>query len=218
MTRARRRNDRPRHRLATVGLIVEGETEFAALPLLHKEGLVAGCPPLKPTNLGGVGSHLDPVGIARMVTPKVIAHIAAGRTKVIVCIDREQRADCSGEFAQRIVVMLRAELAKKGYQSLDLHVVIADRTFESWLLADARGLYKKGRFKTAPKFQCFEGNLGSRDRKGVVELSQLLGRDYGKTTDGPSLFRHLDFAAARLYGPRQHGSKSLDKLLRVLGV
>lgn len=208
----------PRREKPTVGLVVEGETEFDALPLLHREHLVAGCPPLRAVNLRGVGSHLDPIGVAKMVAPKVIAHVAAGRTRVIVCIDREQRDLCAGAFAQAVGRELAAELRRLRCSSSDVHVVIADRTFEAWLLADARGLNARGHLKSAPRFHCFEGQMGKQGKKGVVELTQLLGRPYDKTSDGKSLFREVDFATARKYGPGHHGSRSLDKLLRTLGV
>lgn len=207
------RRSAPRVVQPTVGLIVEGETEFKALPLLHKKNLVPGCPPLHPTNLNGIGSHMNIQAIAKMVTPKVKAHIAAGRTRVILCIDREQRAECTGEFA---TALHSAIVARAG--SVDVHVVIADRTFEAWILADARGLYESRKFKVAPNFVCFEGRMGERDRKGCIELDRLLGREYSKTVDGPRLFEAMDFDRARTFGPGQHGSRSLDKLLRTLGV
>ena len=40
------------HPTNTVGLVVEGDTEFYALPKLAK--LIAGCPPLRAANLGGL--------------------------------------------------------------------------------------------------------------------------------------------------------------------
>ncbi len=187
--------------LATVGLVVEGDTEFAALPLLHRRRLIAGCPPLKATNLGGVGSHKTPAAIANQVAPHVIAHQVAGRPRVVVCVDREQRHDCSPSFARAI----HGELVKV-YVAKDrpvtalatVSVVVADRAFEAWLLAGSG--------------QTFDGQLGRKQRKGVVELEALLRRPYRKTVDGPQLFSKLDLQVAR------RGSKSLDKLLRELGV
>ncbi len=67
-----------------------------------------------------------------------------------------------------------------------------------------------------PKFHSFEGKLGKQQRKGEVELSELLGREYSKTGDGPKLFEKLDFTAARDHD--NHGSVSLDSFLRLLGV
>ncbi|MRG93511.1 DUF4276 family protein [Polyangium spumosum] len=212
---SRARADGPKA-LSTIGLIVEGETEFHALAELPR--LIPGCPPLKPTNLHGVGSHMTPTAIAKMVAPKVIGHIVAGRTRVVICIDRESRQDCTGQFAQTVHHELSKELCAKGYAHHEAYVVIADRTFEAWLLADARGLHQRRVFKTAPKFHSFEGNMGEQGRRGVLELTRLLGREYDKIRDGKDLFTKLNFPDARKCKPGQHGSRSLDKLLRTLGV
>jgi hypothetical protein len=206
-----------RSRPATIGLIVEGETEFYALPLLYRKELIPGCPPLKLINLGGVGSHLNATGVAKLIAPKVKQHLAAGLQHVVICLDREQRDDCPGGFAGGISRELLAALGTTG-RGMRIHVVIADRTFEAWLLADAAGLHQRGLLKTAPKFRTFEGALGEQGRKGTIELTRLLGREYRKTLDGPKLFEQLDFTIARAAGRGQRGSRSLDKLLRTLGV
>lgn len=202
----------------TVGLVVEGDAEFAAFPLLHKNKLIAGCPPLKASNLNGVGSDRKPEGIAKLIAPKVIAHQTAGRTKVVVCIDREQRSICAPGFATAVLDALKMELQRRGKPSDDVHVVIADRTFEAWLLADAKGLHQRKVFKQAPKFNSFEGQMGERQLKGVVELTNLLDRAYSKTKDGPDIFTKLDFPTARTHSKGAAGSKSLDKFLRTLGI
>ena len=173
---------------------------------------------MKAVNLHGVGSDRAPIGIALMLVPKVIEHQVAGRTKVIICIDREQRSACAGELAQAIAAALSKQLVQKGRSSSDVHVVVADRTFEAWLLADADGLHCRSVFKTAPTFHCFEGRMGEESKKGVVELSRLLERPYSKTSDGPQLFAKLDWDAARSHGSGKRGSRSLDKLLRTLGI
>lgn len=200
----------------TVGLIVEGETEYKALPQLHT--LVPGCPPLKPINLRGIGSDRTPVGIARKVAPQVDVHIQAGRTKVLVCIDREQRPDCPGQLARAVMQALLTELKQRGYANPDVYVVVADRAFEAWLLADARGLHARRVFKMAPSFHCFEGAMGASDKKGVVEIGKLLGRSYDKVRDGPTIFAKIEFTEARKWEGGGHGSKSLDKFLDTLGV
>lgn len=212
-----RRRRRP-NVLPTVGLIVEGDAEFAALPLLQRKALLPGCPPLRPINLGGVGSTIEPIGIARMVKPKVVQHQTAGRSPIVVCIDREQR-DMSAirlgtEVHRALCTLLRKE--KRAYH--DVFVVIADRTFEAWILADARGLHQKRAFVRAPSFETFEGSMGKEQKKGLVELTELLGRPYGKRTDGPRLFEKLRFVEARKHGAGEHGSRSLDSFLTTLGV
>lgn len=206
-----------RSRPATIGLIVEGETEYHALPLLHRKNLIPGCPPLKPINLGGVGATLNTMGIAKLIAPKVKQHLAAGLQHVVVCLDREQRDDCPGSLAGGVHRELLAVLGASEKKT-NISVVVADRAFEAWILADASGLHQRGLLKAAPKFRTFEGVLGEQGRKGTIELTRLLGREYRKTIDGPKLFEQMDFTAARTGGRGQRGSRSLDKLLRTLGV
>ena len=213
MSKARTR--RPEVR-PTVGLIVEGDTEFLALPLLHRKALVPGCPPLRAINLGGVGSHMQPIGIAKMIVPKIIQHLAAGRNLVVVCLDREQRVMPAARLAEEVLQNARALL--KPQQRSSVSVVVADRTFEAWILADARGLHRKRLFQRAPGFHAFEGQMGRENKKGLVELAELLGRPYVKTTDGPRLFEQLGFSNARKHGPNAHGSESLDNFLRALAI
>ena len=196
----------------TAGLVVEGDTEFKALPYLHTKKLIPRCPPLRAKNLGGVGSHLLPVGIAARLLGPVIAHQVSGHDPIVACIDREQREMSAVDLARNVATELGRLLEEKNRSSDGVFVAVADRTFEAWLLADAHGLHKRGHLKRAPGFKSFEGSLGREGKKGVVELSILLERPYGKTTDGPALFQVLDFPAARA------GSASLHAFLSTLGV
>lgn len=202
--------------LPTVGLVVEGDTEFAAFPLLHTKRLIPHCPPLRAINLGGVGSDLTPEAIARMIKPKVIQHRAAGRKRVVICIDREQRAETAVALGTQVLQALQALLLKDGHAATDITVTVADRVFEAWILADARGLHARGMFKKAPSFHSFEGAMGKQQRKGLVELADLLGRPYSKTKDGPQLFAKLDFVTARKHAPGDYGSRSLHAFLACL--
>jgi len=204
--------------LPTIGLIVEGDSEFAALPLLHKEGLIPNCPPMKTINLHGVGSDRHPIGIAKMVTPKIIQLALAGCKNVVVCFDREQRPTCAPQLAREVNLAILNEFRSRGNVVPRFQVVVADRAFEAWLLAGAESLHAAGIFNRVPGSQCFEGELGIQGRKGTEEISSLLGRTYDKTRDGPSLFRLLNFVEARSHGSGKRGSRSFDKFLRSLGV
>ena len=208
----------PRKSAHTIGLVVEGPTEYSALPLLHKRGLVRGCPPLKPSSLNGVGEDRTAEAIAKLVLPKVVAHQIAGRSPVIVCFDRERRSTPAADLSTSIAAELTRLLTLRGRSSATVVVVVADRAFEAWLLADAAGLARRRVFRGEPPFFCFEGERGERDRMGVVELSNLIGREYRKTRDGPKVFAAVDFAQARQHGRGRRGSASLDAFLNALGI
>jgi hypothetical protein len=104
----------------------------------------------------------------------------------------------------------------KQYRSLATNSLAL--AFEAWILADAAGLHQRRTFVVAPSFHSFEGSLGLNATKGKDDISRLLGRSYSETSDGPKLFEKVDFAAARKFGSGTGGSRSLDKLLRTLGV
>lgn len=159
-----------------------------------------------------------PQGIAERVAPKVIEHQAAGRERVIFCLDREKRQQTAPCFAAQVTQALTRELKERGRTASDVHVIVVDRAFEAWLLADAHGLHARGKFKTAPTFHRFEEQLGVRGHLGTIELGRLLGRFYDKRKDGPALFAALDFSTARDMSPGRRGSRSLDKFLRTLGI
>lgn len=148
----------------------------------------------------------------------MIQHQVKQHTPILVCIDREQREASAATFANAVLLELTKLLNKSGRQAHEVGIAIADRAFEAWLLADARGLRRRKSFVRAPSFHSFEGAMGKQQRKGVVELSELLGHEYGKTSDGPKLFEKLDFHAARSHGKGAHGSASLDGFLKLLGV
>jgi len=210
--------NRPPQRARTAGLVVEGETEFIAFPRLHREARALRFPPIKAVNLGGIGATLTPAAVAARVAPKVLAHHQRALAPIVVCFDRESREEPAGEFAADVHAATTAWIEKRTDAPVEFSVVVADRAFEAWILADAHGLHGRGRLMRAPKFRSFEGAMGQRSRKGVVELSRLLGRDYRKTVDGPDLFVAVDFVTAR--APTKHGggSASLDRLLTSLGL
>ena len=202
---------------ATVGMIVEGDAEFATFPRMHKEVAASLWPPIKAINLGGVGSDLEPQGIAARIVPKIIQLHVGKVERVVVCFDREQRDQCVVAFANAVTAAIHAKLREKGRPDLHFAVVIADRCFEAWLLAGAASLTANGSFKSLPSTVCFEGSMGERKRKGVLELNKALGRDYRMTTDGPKLFLEMDHVASADHGPGKRGSRSLRKLHKELG-
>ncbi|MDD5306897.1 MAG: DUF4276 family protein [Deltaproteobacteria bacterium] len=185
---------------------------------MHTKSLFPGCPPLKPRNLGGIGSHLSPQAIAKRSVRTIIGLKSAGCSKVVFCLDREQRSECVGGFATSVLAALHNELAALNQPTDGIHVVVADRAFEAWILADAHGLYNRGVLPIKPNFTRFEGQIGERQEKGTREISKLLQRDYSKTRDGPQLFEQINFKEARKFKPPHHGSRSLDKFLRTLGI
>ncbi len=206
----------PSARRDVVGLVVEGRAEYSALPKLAD--LLAGCPSLRPKNMNGCGTTMDATGIARRALSHVREHLDAGVRRVVVCVDREERKLLARNFARQIAGELKRLLVASGYSIEQVSVVVADRAFEAWILADADGLWRRKHFRRKPRQHCYEGHLGPDNDKGKVEISHLLAAEYKETRDGPRLFGLLDVAAARDSRPAARGSRSLDSLLLAVGV
>lgn len=156
---------------------------------------------------------MSPQGIANRALSKFKIHLGRGYRKIILCLDRKERSECPGDFAAKILARIQKDLqlAKHELTDVELIVVVADRMFEAWILADAEGLRRKHLPQSPKNYpHCFEGR---NDLKGL--LSAYLGEAYRETLHGPKLFAQVNFAEAR---KGQRGSKSLDKFLRSIGL
>ena len=217
MTKARTRRAGRSERVA---VIVEGACEREAFRRLPSR--LPGIPPLDlaaatRSNLRGVGGTAPVAAIARKVVPRAIL-LAPDNARILVCLDREDRVETPGAFARAVARAISAELAaREKVLGIPLDVVVVDRAFEAWLLADIASLCIAKR-RPVPRRRCYEGYLRGRD-VGSRVLARTLG-SYGKTSDGPDLFARLDFAQARrdCTSGRGWGSKSLDYFLGLLGV
>ena len=121
-----------------VGLVVEGQTEFAALPAMLQR---LGVKPTRPSNFSG---QFQDAPVRKLVEKRLLHHVKAqivkGPDLVIVVLDRENRPESARAFEKAV----RDEITKQ----LDnptrprVEVVVCDRTFENWLIADPKGIHK----------------------------------------------------------------------------
>jgi hypothetical protein len=208
------------HAARSIGLVVEGQTEGTAFRQLPT--LLPSCPVLdRPAVVKGIGSDATPGQVAKRVAREV-AFLQPDNRKVIVCIDLESRPLAAADFANQVAAALAEALPEVGGRpGYPVNVIVADRAFEAWLLADIACLAKNG---TRPPKKCYESHMrpmvGGRRcgyHYGDDLLRTFLGR-YDKTRDGPRLFAKLNFAHARIPcdgGGR--GSRSLAAFLEALG-
>jgi len=192
-----------------IGLIVDGESELAAMPKLF--------PILNAT----LEHHV--VGIVqRAIQPKAPTSTivlacnggvrALKRTRpdrAIVLLDREDLAECPGSFAERIREGV-ARVARAG--DPDVRVVVKDRTFENWLIADVMAVKgSPGRFNltNAMERQIARASADHVDADQIIR-SACIGGSYQKTKDSARIMRHasIDRIAAN--------SRSFRRFLRVL--
>lgn len=200
--------------MTRVGLVVEGDAEYLGLRSLQSR--LAGCPVLELANVGGFGESMTPAGVAKKAIKLVIAVQAKDPRTVVLCLDRERRSDAAADFGQQVRQALTSQLRAEGRRHDNLSVIVADRAFEAWILADAAGLHQRRHLKLNPAVGRFEGKLGAEQKLGKSELTRALGRNYSEKTDGPKLFKEIELEKARDTAAHATGSPSLDRLLRVL--
>ncbi|MFQ6029146.1 MAG: DUF4276 family protein [Dehalococcoidia bacterium] len=132
-----------------IGFLVEGQSEYVALPELLKR---CDSPHVLLTRV--LVAPVSPLGtpyqIANQLMKKIPILATRNVDKVVVLIDRENCPQCAGHRASEIRIALNQRLMQKGY-SLSVDVVIKNRCFENWLVADVEAL---------------------REISGIFELSQ----------------------------------------------
>lgn len=188
-----------------VGVIVDGDSEYHALPKLLRR--------IPDTECQLVSTLLAP--IPPTATPGVIANSCRSRIEIlarqqvsdiIVLLDREDDPDCPGSRALAIGSKLTIPASCRGY------VVIKDRMFENWLIADlnALKLFPK-RYNITPAVE--RKVIGDRaDSVNALALMKAVTKpSYDKVPDSKKILSVADpmnMAA---------NSRSFRHLLRVLG-
>jgi hypothetical protein len=165
-----------------------------------------------------VGDKATPDVIADKVARRAVM-LAPENDKIIVCIDREARQEEASEFAASLLEALRSKLAAlTSPLGIPIDVVVADRAFEAWILADIQGICRLKHMRP-PRNRCYEGHHEGEADFGARLLKRILGR-YEKATDGPDLFALVELSRARLVpsAGRAWGSASLNLFLEALGL
>jgi len=197
----------------SLGLVLEGEADYAAVPVLLRR---AGAAPGRGAVFKGQGVECAiPTLVQKKLVPHTRAQILKGHSKVLVIIDRETRNDCPGDFAQRVQAELVRQLdASYGYRGTPpVSVVCADRTLENWLLADPRGIRSHAYIQRDITRRA-GANVDGLDALSIMRWAYGSGRAYDKTRDAAALATRVRVERREV---RQR-SKSLDKLLREAGV
>jgi hypothetical protein len=173
-----------------IGIVTEGEAEVGALPTLFPAiESATGHSILRP-----VRAQVDP----KAALPQIV-HGASARLReqearraglVILLLDREDRAECPGELA----IQLEAALRRQGEWNCEVRVVIKDRMFENWLIADV------GALRAQPaRFNCDGAAMRAIAKSGAdavpahAFLKQWTRNDaYRKTKDSVRILEHAD--------------------------
>jgi len=172
-----------------IGIIVEGLGEFDSLPEVYaKLCLRPGDQLLAPAH-ARLHPKSAPDQIAKSALRPVVILKKRGAEMVLLLIDREDRPDCAPEFAQAIETAFVA----MGEQ---VHVVVKNRKFENWLIADPKALAShKKRFKPT---EAFRKHVRPNKADNVADAPALLNQIcvkgkgfYHKTQDPPQILAKM---------------------------
>lgn len=190
-----------------IALLTEGVSEYQNLPLLYGQ-ITQGTPHtlLKPLKV-----NITPDSAARVIARECKARLLVasqlGARFAVLIIDREQQVECPGKRAAEIESAIADAKC-----TLSVRVVLKDRKFENWLVADLEALRKQPRrFQvTASMVRLVEPNKADR-----CDGERLLGRavrkgEYSKVSDSKKILAQTDLRRASSH------SRSLRHLLHVL--
>jgi hypothetical protein len=148
---------------------------------------------------------LAPIPTMARQCEKAIRQLALrGADEVMLLVDRENRSECASLFARALGDELRRRACGAA-----VTVVVKNRTFENWLLADLDALtVQRRRFRVSRTTR----SMIEPDKADNVDALLLIGRcvqgDYDKVADAKRIMSHAD--ALRI---AQH-SRSFRRFLR----
>jgi hypothetical protein len=206
VTRARKPQSSRKAKTA-LALIVEGESDYEAIPILLRN---AGLSVASVMQIGGQSIDCDMYTLVKgRLLGKVQLTLLRQPSKVLVVLDRESRNACPGEFAGDVQNELVRQLGN-GYRGTPRIVVVcADRTLENWLLADPDGIGKHNYIARDCRNR-IRNNADGVNAEALLKWAYAKGRSYHKRRDAPDLALRVRSGSASV----RRRSKSLDKLLR----
>jgi len=190
-----------------IGIIVDGDAESQALKLLTRRVEIKDTQLLDPL-YANMQPKDAPGQIARAAKRQIDILIAKGADKIIVLIDREDNRKCADEIAGEI------ETAFDRLGCANTTVVIKNRKFENWLIADV-GVFRKlkARYKVT---KSFETAVVPNKADSVADAEALLNQIVVKVV------YHKRRDAAQITGLQKvaeigKNSRSFRRFLRVVG-
>ena len=169
-----------------MGLVVEGETEYGALPALLSR-LNVRC--TAPSCLHGQPVELPARALARdHLLSYVIVQLRKKPDKVLVVLDAEGRTHSLREFAATLKRELQEQVRKHEGAKLAerVTVVFCNRRFENWLLSDPGGICRSTYIERdlSGRVKC---HADERDALALIKSVFRKGTAYRKAVHGPRL-------------------------------
>lgn len=186
-----------------VGLVVDGDSELLALPILLPR--IRGTHRVIKTVKADIQPYSSPQNIARKVQRQLPILKELGVQIVVIVLDREKNPQCCGQWSSAIrdaVISLAG-----GSNFSEFRIVLKNRTFENWLIADQASLLsQKSRFR----WRRLSGEVDELNARDLLNRAAI-GAAYHKIRDSIRI--------VKLAEPAQIGSqsRSFRKFLGVLG-
>lgn len=190
-----------------IGLIVEGDSEYHALPNLLPR-VASPHTILRQPLRCPVDPKSSPAQIAHVAATKSFPIlIAKGVDLIVLLIDKENRPECTIELVQEIEREGRSRLT----ESVDLCVVLKVTKLENWLVADPQALRELKLFENVERIE--KQVAGRADAVDALALLKSCSgrRSYDKKKGAIEICKKLDPERAR------KNSRSFQKLLKTLG-
>ncbi len=190
-----------------IGIVVDGDAESQALRLLTERIDIEDVQLLAPA-YANMQPKSAPGQIAQSAKSRIDIFLARKADKIVVLIDREDREECPPEFARQ----LEQAFKRLGYD--DIPVVIKNRTFENWLIADIDALKElSGLFSVT---RSFERTVSPNKADTVGDAEALLKkiavkRRFHKRRDANAI------TAVQEALEMARNSRSFRRFLRVVG-
>jgi hypothetical protein len=187
-----------------IGIVVDGVSEFRSLGQLYADlEVLTGNQFLAPLH-ADIQPHA-PVGtIAKQCSASINQLFGRNADRVILLFDRETRSECPGTLAQAVERKIRRE---------GVRVVVKDRAFENWVIADLAALRKQPKRFEVSKATARAVQPDKADRVDALALLKraAIKDAYDKVEDSK---RVLTVADASSIGAH---SRSFRRFLRCVG-
>jgi hypothetical protein len=189
-----------------VGFVVDGVSEVGSLPNLYP-ALSARSGHRFDTPIKANLQPTAPIGTIVGACVKSVQQVFARRADLaVVLLDRESRPECPGDLAYAIL----QGLSKKNAGG-DIAVVVKNRMFENWLIADLGALRsQRGRYAVSKSVQNQVENNKADNVEGLKLLKHCCKSDYRKVEDAKKILAKADPGTMGLH------SRSFRRMLRCI--
>jgi len=177
-----------------IGIIADGQAEAQALEHLVCRMARSGRIVLKP-----VYADMQPYApfpqIVRAAESRIGLLSQRGAQRYIILLDREQNEDCPGKYAARI----QSEFNRMGHGNVD--VVLKNRAFENWLVADLRSIARAQpkRIKLTDRIVQRIEQSGADNVNALAVLNGCISDGYSKRSDAIAICKTIDPATAQRF-------------------